>query len=254
MLTDPIYEQRLVLYADILGWCAATENSDAEALLSVLKDLHLPASAHNEAHRADLRRREAGGELRVNPMFLEVQFAVFSDNFVFSLPASFGARILTIAAPLVIGLLRRGFLVRGGITLGDLHHRDNVVFGPAMNEAVQIEQREAVYPRILVSQGAAAHLRASPSDPRDRSMIADQTGRLVANPFAVGFDGPDEIVAAAWRDHFRPSEIDAAIERETTALEGQGRASQAEKWTYMRRFIEGPALDATPRLRFAWGR
>lgn len=254
MLADPIYEQRLVLYADILGWRAATESGDVEALLSVLQALHLPAAAHSEAHRADLRKREAGGELRVNPMFLEVQFAVFSDNFVFSLPASFGARILTAAAPLVLGLLHRGFLVRGGIALGDLHHRDNVIFGPALNEAVQIEQREAVYPRILVSDAAVEHLGAIPSDPRDPSLVVDQMGRRVANPFAVGIDGPDELIVSAWREHFRPAEIDAVIARESAALQARGRPSQAEKWTYMRRFIDGPAFDASSRLRSAWGR
>jgi len=253
MPTDPTYEQRLVLYADILGWTASTEDDDVEALLSAVEELHLPAAVHNTAHRADLSQREANGELQVNQMFLGVQFAVFSDNFVFSLPASFGARILSVATPLVLGLLHRGYLVRGGIAIGKLYHRDNVIFGPALNEAVKIEQREAFYPRLLVSDKAVEHLFSLPHEKAAASMVVDQTGRYVANPFAVGFDGPDELIVPALRQHFRPTEIDAIIARESAALKAQGRPSQAEKWSYVRRFIDGPVLDASPRLRTVWG-
>ncbi len=138
---------------------------DAERLLAAVRELHEPAKVHNEAARAELReggtvQTQAGPMKigRVNPLFKQVQFGAFSDNFVFSVPASFGGRILGVAARVTVSLLRQGFLVRGGLTLGQLHHKDNLVFGPALNEAVQIEQEEAFYPRILISAFAAEHI------------------------------------------------------------------------------------------------
>jgi hypothetical protein len=248
-----IYEKRLVLFADVLGWSIASENEEIQILHSAISELHSPAAYHNEAYRARLLEEEVNGGIRVNPMFLDVQFAVFSDNFVFSVPASFGARILTVSAQLVLDLLRRGFLVRGGIAFGDLYHRDNVIFGPALNEAVSIEKSKAIFPRILLSDAAKTHIRSLQTDPQDSSMLLDQKGEPVANPFAVGFGGPQGVVVSALQENFRPREIDEVIDREIARLRGQGDQTKADKWIYMREFIDGPALAASPHLGMAWG-
>lgn len=91
-------------------------------------------------------------------MALEVQFGAFSDHFVFSMPASFGGRIFSAASKLIISLLRAGYLIRGAVVLGLLYHSDNVIFGPALLTAVEMEERESFYPRILVSDSAVASL------------------------------------------------------------------------------------------------
>ena len=75
----------------------------------------------------------------VNPLWLKVEFGAFSDNFVYSIPADFGGRILNFIPKMVRTLLQKGFLIRGGITVGKLYHKENVVFGPALIEAVKIE-------------------------------------------------------------------------------------------------------------------
>lgn len=52
---------------------------------------------------------------------------------------------------LQIELIKRGLLVRGAITYGQLIHDDRFVFGPALNEAVELEKL-AMYPRVILSQ------------------------------------------------------------------------------------------------------
>ena len=42
-------------------------------------------------------------------------------------------------------------LVRGGVTIGKLHHSGGVVFGEAMVDAYRLESRVAIYPRVVVS-------------------------------------------------------------------------------------------------------
>jgi hypothetical protein len=57
--------------------------------------------------------------------------------------------------PAAIAALGLGFLIRGGVAFGKLHHSGGVVFGPALIEAVRLESRIAIYPRIVVCEQAA---------------------------------------------------------------------------------------------------
>ncbi len=45
-----------------------------------------------------------------------------------------------------------GIMIRGGVTIGDLYHRNNIVYGPAMIEAYRLESKCAIYPRIIMSE------------------------------------------------------------------------------------------------------
>ena len=53
---------------------------------------------------------------------------------------------------IAFNFLKMGFLCRGGIASGFLFHEENVVFGPAMIEAYQLESSEAICPRIILSK------------------------------------------------------------------------------------------------------
>lgn len=43
-----------------------------------------------------------------------------------------------------------GFFFRGGVTIGDLFHDGHIVFGPALNQAYDLESKKAVYPRAIL--------------------------------------------------------------------------------------------------------
>jgi hypothetical protein len=256
-----VYEERLLLYADILGWSAEISGGDESKLAAAAETIHKRAGDYNDQDRKELLAKEGkivptehGPALLgiINPMFLEVQFGHFSDHFVYSLPKSFGRRILTAASKLIIDVLRTGFLTRGAVVLGRLHHRDNVIFGPALLQAVNIEEREAFYPRILIADAVVDECSKSTHDPRHKPMIKDQTGRFVINPFAMPFDGADSEIEDFVKCNFYFSEIKSTIEHQIISLEEEGRHNHAEKWRYFSQFIAGPVLDATPKLRRFW--
>jgi hypothetical protein len=255
------YEQRLLLYCDILGWSAEIVTGDASRLLAALDRIHSRAEDYNERERQKLLALDGKsvqtqigqvGPVQINRAALEIQYGAFSDHFVFSLPESFGSRIFSVASKLTIELLRIGFLVRGAIVLGPLHHRDNVIFGPALLEAVAIEEDEAFYPRILVTDVVVEHCSKLPDDPRYKSLIFDQTGRSVINPFAMPFDGPEEMIESFVSLNFFLPEIRSLVEQQIDALEKAHRHRHAEKWRYLHQFIAGPVLDAAPKLRRFW--
>ena len=49
-------------------------------------------------------------------------------------------------------LVRFGWSLRGGISLGDIHLSDDIVSGTPLIEAVEIEENISIYPRIVLGQ------------------------------------------------------------------------------------------------------
>lgn len=172
------FEHRLVAYIDILGWSKATESMSAADLYEILEPLRLRGESHNESYRQQLVSKFG---VNVNPMFLEVQYTFFSDCFVFSMPTSMGARIYDAISEIMRELLKKGFAVRGGITAGQLFHRDQVVFGHALLSAHRIESEEANFARVMVDENAI-HTTGTKSD---YAIIKDHLGNWIVDPFPI---------------------------------------------------------------------
>ncbi|MYY44358.1 MULTISPECIES: hypothetical protein [Weeksellaceae] len=47
-------------------------------------------------------------------------------------------------------LANRGYLTRGGVSIGKLIHTDEFIFGPALVNAYELESKKAIYPRIII--------------------------------------------------------------------------------------------------------
>mgnify|MGYP003980210749 CR=1 FL=1 len=146
------YEPRLVAYLDILGWSKAIENSVKDE--EFLKDLGVSLQIF-DAHRsqADWMRENAGekgwpGDPRVTQ---------FSDCIVLSTsPDHYGAdSLISSIYSICFNFLQKGLLIRGGIVLGSMYHRDNSLFGPALNDAYRMESTKADFPRIILQKELA---------------------------------------------------------------------------------------------------
>jgi hypothetical protein len=55
---------------------------------------------------------------------------------------------------LICELIAERFIVRGGVTIGDVYYEENrsLVFGPAISRAYYLESKIAIYPRIVVDK------------------------------------------------------------------------------------------------------
>jgi hypothetical protein len=82
--------------------------------------------------------------------------------------------------------IEQGFLLRGGLTVGDLLHTTKHVVGPAMVAAYDLESRVAKYPRVIVDTkllevaraARAEHHTASDEEGYVRSLLTkDDDGR-----------------------------------------------------------------------------
>lgn len=228
----PLYEQRLVAYIDILGWSEACK-IESQRVADAAKLIHDAKNNYSSEtkRRSEALARTTPGTIQ-NPMYLAVEAGAFSDNYALSMPVDFGFRILSSASALCIELLKLGFLTRGGITIGDVYHKDNVVFGPALTEAVQLE-KEAHYPRLLCSNTLIAHLEAlNINEPA--FVIEDQLGRKIVNPFVPIMQVPDRTLREFHNEVWDIPKIEHVISAELERLSNANEDRYAEKWRYVR--------------------
>ena len=144
------YERRIVVFLDFLGFKDLIERSVTD-----------PSHRRRIARAFETVRRftmpDEGGPVR--------QVAQFSDCVVVSYEAAQYSAVFDLLLTILllqVELVSQGFLVRGGVTVGDLLHRPGMVFGPALVEAHRLESREAIQPRILIDPALVDVARAYP--------------------------------------------------------------------------------------------
>ena len=131
------------------------------------------------------------------------EYRVFTDNVIVGGPLSAGSRAdlqFTIEdlALLQLGLLAEGFFVRGGMSVGQLWIDDLVVYGGALIDAHEAEQR-ARSPRIVLHENAVSivthEVRLYFNTYRERrghrftdAILVDRDGKWFINYLARLFD------------------------------------------------------------------
>lgn len=177
----PTYEQRLILFIDFLGFSevvAATEE-DPEALRRLMAALD------------DI------GRLGEADIFESQQVTQFSDSVVMSYRVTERSGVfwmLNAIALTVISLVGRGFLLRGAVTLGALHHTRRHIVGPAMVRAHEMESNLARYPRVILDPAVIALARRR----RNEDHTPDDEEGYVRSFIAEDDDGQPFIDYISW--------------------------------------------------------
>lgn len=137
-LTRPIiYDERLVVFFDVLGWKSHVKDAGSDPVkigqLALIPKL-LKSSTILQA--------AGSGEARITS---------FSDCCVISIPYKKEelAQVIYGLSNVFVGAAISGFLLRAGVTIGDIHHQNDIVFGPALNTAHSLESN-GKFPRIIL--------------------------------------------------------------------------------------------------------
>lgn len=143
-----------VLYFDMLGVGTMAEGKEAD------RELREFERAIERSFRFGLGTVGSGDDAIVG--------AVFSDSFILAAPVQGRARAaraeaianLIFEAASIQGVLAvNDYFVRGAITVGKYHMHGGLIFGPALVEAVRLEQSTAKDPRVILSPTAIEELR-----------------------------------------------------------------------------------------------
>jgi hypothetical protein len=158
------YERRALFYFDILGWSELVRQSATRP--DKLYDIE----------RALVACSDLADSLPVGDVLCVGQF---SDHFVISaLPTPQGLGVIRDVTMIAVRtLLLDGHCVRGALVVGDLVHRRNRIYGPALLDAVYIESRVAKYPRVVFSD-AAVRL-ADELDGQTFSIVGKPSGEIL---------------------------------------------------------------------------
>jgi len=141
------YQERVIAYIDILGFRDKIQNtidkgSGEENELETNKINNLFENV------LELKNKYKYIDNNVNNRMV----SHFSDSVVVSYPMEEEAEIFHIFSDILffgVSILQDGYLIRGAITSGKLHHSENKLYGPAMLSAYNMERKMAFYPRII---------------------------------------------------------------------------------------------------------
>ncbi len=149
------YEVRTTAFIDILGF------KDLVNKTSSLKDIH---DALQTLYQIKGRKEKSIVE---EDYIKSLQIGMFSDSIVLSCQPEYDYYLFLDALDIQIKLMLKGIFIRGCVSIGNLFHNDNLVFGPALIKAYKGETTMAKYPRIII----------------------DETNRYEGTVFCKDFDG-----------------------------------------------------------------
>jgi hypothetical protein len=206
------YQERIVGYADILGWSSATKNGEIKTLVETLKSIEDYANNFSPLVKEALEKSQGVPERLVREHD-GIEFSFFSDCFTVSAPASSGQVVFMILAFASHELLRKGFLLRGGVTVGPLYHKQQILFGPALVEAVEIENSDAVVSRFLCSRQLIQFLDLT--DYKSKVVLLDCCDSWIVNIAMGNSLARDELMKLikVWLDKNETAEVERVVHK-----------------------------------------
>lgn len=132
------YERRIVCFFDILGWKEHVEEAGTDPQ-KIEKLTFLPRllTGHEvtELNNSSSRLTSFSDCAVVSFLASEVDVNTFIGGL----------------AQVFLGAAVEGFFLRAGVTIGDICHTKNMVFGPALNRAHELESTGG-HPRIIIDE------------------------------------------------------------------------------------------------------
>jgi hypothetical protein len=166
------YRKGLVYFIDVLG----TKNRSFEELFDINKTFHSELKNVQERHNP-----KSVGD-RCVMTFSDCAYIIyalkdeFNDNEDILLKYLYTSLYNT--ATTIAIFLSNGFLCRGGVSYGDVYFdkENNILFGPAVNKAYQLESSEcARMPRLLIDEDLANKIITFDSNVKSQNQIAQIT-------------------------------------------------------------------------------
>ena len=192
------YEYKVCCFIDVLGF--------KQHIKGLVDDNDTPNfNAINNLYSSLKKLKELGEDAKsVN---LGFEFSQFSDCIVISFNYENGSNLMFILLSFLHAqceLVQHGFLIRGGISIGRLHHSQQFVFGEALVKAYELESNLAKFPRIILHRDVidickefGDHHPTQEEKYLNQIILEDEDGQSYLNYFESAiteFDEPYDIL------------------------------------------------------------
>lgn len=153
------FRQAVTIFLDILGSQDRQDFSEWYKIMRIFADTIAREKEYDKAHPHTIYKREIH-------VFSDCAYIIYDYKPDIEESGKNDEALMCIACynteKVLFEFLRNGFLVRGALTLGDVYYdpEQNVWFGPAMNRAYFLENKEARYPRVIIDPQFADNLVA----------------------------------------------------------------------------------------------
>lgn len=177
-----VYEDRIVAYIDILAFADKIKLTENE-----VKPVEAAQMLNSLTSSVRFLQKRISKSIQDSELPTGTLASMFSDTIVISIPKaeSNGAlHLFEILKELQIQSIEKNILLRGGIVHGNLVHRDQLIIGPALINAYNVESKSALYPRIVI-------------DPRVLSLFVRENGAPIKD-----FKIRDYDFHLTWSDDF----------------------------------------------------
>lgn len=157
-------DTHVVIYLDLLGSSERIMSKEAQGNLNLLNDIYDKSKVFMSNYRdaiCSIPSCHQGELLHDYLKEIGIKVKIFSDNILFAIKIQENSEnlipaiedVITIASFFQSEAIMRKWLLRGGMTIGKLFIDETFVYGPALVEAVKLEQGENgdfKPPRIVV--------------------------------------------------------------------------------------------------------
>lgn len=191
----------IVAYLDMLGTVERMTNDSGDESLNAIYNLYLETFSHQKAFEDTRNKIPAAYRNPVMKAFMKdlvgdpeidaPKIKIMSDNILFAVKASANKednmqclqRICTFVSHFqTFALLNYGWLLRGGVTIGDLYIDDVFAWGPAIVRSISLEEKIAKNPRVIVD---------TPVSELHSEFIRDSCTNLFPIPILIRQDDDD---------------------------------------------------------------
>lgn len=163
-------DEYVVAFVDLLG-----------ATTQIMKDPDASLNVVHEVYNSSLKLHDALFVKHNQTLAIPV-VKIFSDNIVVAVETKpkgrWSAFISTVifTALVQVQFLIRGYLVRGGICIGDFFADDTMVWGRALVAAHELESEVAIHPRVILHPKMVAELGIAVDSQKQNWLQQDADG------------------------------------------------------------------------------
>lgn len=146
-MEDKQYTECYIAFLDMLGFKKMIERSSCETILSIFNQIKKPYE----------NALALGNEILVNQETMDaLKIKVMSDSICFYINTSMPNALLTLLLSCYAFQFRLlefpdSILLRGAIVRGELYAFGDIMFGPGLTKAYLMEEHNAKFPRIIVT-------------------------------------------------------------------------------------------------------